>query len=108
MRSFAVALTFLTRTPIVLRDVRDADFGRSVAWFPVVGLLLGVMLATAATLSRGHMSHELIALSLVTLLVVVTGGLHVDGVADVFDGVGGGRGNRERTLEIMRDSHIGS
>jgi adenosylcobinamide-GDP ribazoletransferase len=108
IRHFAVAVTFLTRTPIALRDVREADFGRAVTWFPAVGLMLGGVLVFAEQLMRGHVSAELLSLGLVTLLVALTGALHVDGVADVFDGLGGGRGNRERTLEIMRDSRIGA
>ena len=108
IRSFAVALTFLTRTPINLREVRDADFGQSLAWFPTVGLLQGAMLAWGEHLARGHASQEIIALGLVALMLGLTGGLHIDGVADVFDGLSGSRGNRERMLEIMRDSRIGA
>ncbi len=108
IRSFAVALTFLTRTPLDLRGVREDDFGRSLAWFPAVGLLLGLLLAWAAGSAHGRLSAELIAVGLVALLAGMTGGLHLDGVADVVDGLSGGRGNRERTLEIMRDSRIGS
>jgi adenosylcobinamide-GDP ribazoletransferase len=108
LRPFALALSFLTRAPIALADVEEADFGRSVAYFPAVGVLLGAALGATERLARGHFSHELVALALVTLLVVVTGGLHLDGLADVFDGLGGGRGDRERILAIMRDSRIGS
>jgi adenosylcobinamide-GDP ribazoletransferase len=108
LRPLAVAITFLTRVPITLREVGEADFGRAVAWFPAVGLLLGAALAGAAHLGRGHVSAELLALGLVTLLAACTGGLHLDGVADVFDGLAGGRGDRDRTLAIMRDSRIGA
>jgi adenosylcobinamide-GDP ribazoletransferase len=108
LRTLAVAITFLTRVPITLREVRDADFGHAVAWFPLVGLMLGAVLAGAAHAGRGHVSIELLALGVVTLLAVLTGGLHLDGVADVFDGLAGGRGDRERTLAIMRDSRIGA
>jgi adenosylcobinamide-GDP ribazoletransferase len=107
-RPFAVALTFLTRTPLVVREVRDVDLGRAVAWFPAVGLVLGAALAGAGRLMHAHVSAELWATAIVTLLVALTAGLHLDGLADVFDGLGGGRGDRERTLEIMRDSRIGS
>jgi adenosylcobinamide-GDP ribazoletransferase len=107
-RPFAVALTFLTRAPIAVREVREVELGQSLAWFPAVGLLLGAVLAATTELGRGHLSPPLLALALVTLLAMVTGGLHLDGLADVVDGLSGGRGNRERTLEIMRDSRIGS
>jgi adenosylcobinamide-GDP ribazoletransferase len=108
LRPFALALSFLTRAPIPLGHVEAADFGRSVAYFPAVGVLLGLALGATERLARGHFSHEVVALALVTLLVAVTGGLHLDGLADVFDGLGGGRGDRERILAIMRDSRIGS
>lgn len=108
LRSLAVALGFLTRVPLELRDVREDELGRSLAWFPAVGLMLGAALTAAAYLARGHVSAELVAIGIVALLVGLTGGLHLDGVADVFDGLSGGRGNRQRTLEIMRDSRIGA
>lgn len=108
LRSLAVAVGFLTRVPIELGDVREADLGRSLAWFPTVGLMLGVMFAGAELVMSGLGSPALVALGLVALGVGLTGGLHLDGVADVFDGLGGGRGNRQRILEIMRDSRIGA
>ena len=108
LRPFAVALTFLTRTPIRLHGVQEADLGRSIAWFPAVGLALGFVLAVAERLGRGHLSQELISVGLVALLVALTGGLHLDGLADVFDGLAGSRGDRERMLAIMRDSRIGA
>jgi len=107
-RPFAVALTFLTRTPIALRDVREAELGRSIACFPAVGLMLGLVLAVAERAGRGYLSCELIAVGIVALLALLTGGLHLDGLADVFDGLGGGRGDRARMLAIMRDSRIGA
>jgi adenosylcobinamide-GDP ribazoletransferase len=108
LRPFALAVTFLTRVPIAVREVRDTDFGPAIGWFPGVGLLLGGALVLADALLRGHVSPELLALALVTLLAVLTGCLHLDGLADVFDGLAGGRGNRDRTLAIMRDSRIGA
>ncbi len=107
-RPLAVAVAFLTRLPITVREIRDADFGRALSWFPAVGLLLGGTLAAVAQLGAGHISVELLALAVVAVLAALTGGLHLDGVADVFDGIAGGRGDRDRTLAIMRDSRIGA
>src|SRR5215471_2381429 len=56
----------------------------------------------------GTMAPALIAVLLAALLAGLTGGLHLDGFADVFDALAGGRGDRARTLEIMRDSRIGA
>jgi adenosylcobinamide-GDP ribazoletransferase len=109
LRALLTALGFLTRLPVAhgLRS-EPSDLGRALALFPAVGLLLGALLAGCARALRGHLSSELIAVALVALLTALTGGLHLDGVADVFDGLGGGRGDRARTLEIMRDSRIGA
>jgi adenosylcobinamide-GDP ribazoletransferase len=108
------ALTFLTRLPVPpARGGRDADgapgdLGRSVVWFPVVGALLGAILFGAARALGGHLAPGLLAVVLVAAHALVTGGLHLDGLADTFDAWGGGRGDRARMLDIMRDSRIGA
>jgi len=107
-RSAATAFGFLTRLPIRAGDVAERDLGRSVAFFPVAGLALGALLAAAGWLARGHVAAPVQAVTLVALLAWLTGGLHLDGLADVFDGLSGGRGDRARTLAIMRDARIGA
>src|SRR4051812_27073096 len=108
IRSLAVALTFLTRAPFRLERIVDVDVGRSLAWFPVVGAALGFLLLGMERLLRGVLPPGLAAVSLVATLALLTGGLHLDGLADVFDALGGGRGSRERMLAIMRDSRVGA
>ncbi|MBC8131457.1 MAG: adenosylcobinamide-GDP ribazoletransferase [Deltaproteobacteria bacterium] len=107
-RAVATAFAFLTRLPVSVRAVTDRDLGRSVAFFPLVGLVLGLAAAGLAYALAGHLPSLIIAVIVVTTLAGLTGGLHLDGLADLVDGLGGGRGNRERTLEIMRDSRIGA
>lgn len=108
LRHFAVALSFLTSLPVRIRDVSAMDLGRSIVFFPLVGLVLGLTLSGIERLTRGHLAPELVAVGIVALLASLTGGLHIDGLADVFDGLAGRRGDRERMLAIMRDSRIGS
>jgi adenosylcobinamide-GDP ribazoletransferase len=108
MRPILVAFGFLSRIPVGNRPVAAADLASSLAWFPVVGLAFGGVLAGTAHLLRDHIPAPLLAVGLVALLAALSGGLHLDGLADVFDGLGGGRGNREKTLAIMRDSRIGA
>ena len=84
------------------------DLGRSVSFFPLVGLVLGFALTGLAAALAGSVAPWLVAVLLAALLAVLTGGLHLDGFADVFDALGGGRGDRARMLEIMRDSRIGA
>jgi adenosylcobinamide-GDP ribazoletransferase len=111
LRSIAAAFSFLTRLPVPARALGECDaaaLGRSVVWFPLVGALLGGAQVAIAWLLGGHLPPGLIAIALVALSAALTGGLHLDGLADTFDGWAGGRGERARTLEIMRDSRIGA
>ncbi len=107
-REFVTALQFLTR----IRLFRDPDyddglFGRSVKFFPLVGLLAGSILAGVAVLTGGWLPGTVRSTLLVTLSVFITGGLHCDGLMDSADGLFSGRA-RERMLEIMKDSRVGS
>ena len=112
LRSLAAAFSFLTRLPVPGgAAVTERDLGRSVLWFPLVGAALGAALIGAASLLQGrpgHLAAGPTAVVLVALLAALTGGLHLDGLADTFDAWGGGRGDRTRMLEIMRDSRIGA
>jgi adenosylcobinamide-GDP ribazoletransferase len=108
MRPLVAAFAFLTRLPVWAGPLLDTDLGRSVSFFPVVGLVLGLVLTGLASLLSGVLAPALTAVLLVALLAGMTGGLHLDGVADVFDALGGGRGDRQRMLDIMRDSRIGA
>ena len=107
-REFVTALQFLTR----IRLFRDPDyddglFGRSVKFFPLIGLLAGSILAGVAVLTGGWLPGTVRSTLLVTLSVFITGGLHCDGLMDSADGLFSGR-SRERMLEIMKDSRVGS
>ena len=83
-----------------------SEVGRSAIFFPVVGLILGLILVLVNFLLLPFASAGLLSVILVTLLVFMTRGLHLDGVGDTFDGLGAG-GDRDRVLSIMNDSHTG-
>src|SRR5439155_7993505 len=76
-------------------------------YFPLVGLLLGLLLSILTLLLDPLLPQLVVAALLVVALVLLTGGLHLDGLMDSCDGLFGGR-TRERRLEIMRDSRVGS
>lgn len=80
--------------------------GRSAAWFPVVGMGLGLLLVLADRLASWLFSPLLAALLTVTAWKLVTGGVHLDGLADCLDGLVGR--DPEHRLAIMRDSRIGA
>jgi adenosylcobinamide-GDP ribazoletransferase len=108
MRSILVAAVFLTRVPFPIVPSAE-EVSRATRWFPLVGALLGSVLAVlaGALTEVSRLSAAMDALLLVTVWAWMTGGIHLDGLADAADGFGGGR-TREDVLCIMRDPRLGS
>lgn len=108
MRLFLIAFQFLTIVPLPFAmRCEEQDMGRSMAFFPLVGICLGALLAGADFLLAPILPRPVADLILVVLLTMVTGALHLDGLSDVCDGLAA-RGSRERFLEIMKDSRVGA
>lgn len=106
-RSLLLALQFLTRIPVpTVVAVEDREVGRSLLWYPLVGLVLGLALAA---LSWGLAGVPLMLRAALVLAVwaAITGALHLDGLGDSADAWMGGLGSRERTLAIMKDPYSG-
>lgn len=112
MRSLLVAIGFLTRIPVPAWAFDDERArARSLAWYPLVGLLLGALLYALAWCLRGA-PPMLSAVVLLVSWVALTGALHLDGLADSADAWIGGLGatpaeSRVRTLAIMKDPRCG-
>ncbi|WAJ39590.1 adenosylcobinamide-GDP ribazoletransferase [Pseudomonas sp. GOM7] len=107
MTALLIAVQFLTRLPVTLPGMPSPEqMGRSLLWYPTVGLLLGALL-WAAHLLLGQVPEVLQAAIILTLWVGLSGGLHLDGLADTADAWVGGFGDRERTLSIMKDPRSG-
>ena len=107
MDALLVALQFLTRVPLpVAVPHDDSALGRSALYYPLVGLLLGFVLTFLAALLSGD--HNLLSAALVlSAWVLLTGGLHLDGLADCADAWVGGFGDPQRSLQIMKDPASG-
>lgn len=107
MKSFLLALQFLTIIPLRLEKFKEQDLAESSKYFPLVGLLLGLILAGAYRLLL-LLNFEPISINIivVVLLVALTGGLHLDGLADTADALLS-RKTKNEMLQIMRDPHIG-
>ena len=107
IRLFLTALQFLTRLPVPTGDFQAEDLPKSLVFFPVVGLLVaaGGLLLHFALITRA--GNPIMGLLMLTYLVLLTGGLHEDALADAADGFAGGW-DKEQVLAIMRDSRIGS
>jgi adenosylcobinamide-GDP ribazoletransferase len=107
MRLFFIAFQFLTIVPLPFRiRCEEEDLGRSMAFFPLVGLCLGAGLAGLDFCLAPLFPRPVADLLLVVALTVVTGALHLDGLADVCDALAA-RGTRERFLAVMKDSRVG-
>lgn len=106
--AFAAAIQFLTRMPVPGRLSGAIALRQAAPYFPLVGALLGAAAGGIDIALRSHLTPEAAAAAAVLFLVLATGALHEDGLADCADGFGGGGQSRERILVIMRDSRIGS
>lgn len=109
MCGFVTAWEFLTVIPLraAARNPESADLAASMAWFPLVGLILGGLLVVTDLLGAMLFAPAVVNLLLIVVSIVVTGGLHIDGLADSIDGLAGGRTPADR-LRIMRDVHVGA
>jgi adenosylcobinamide-GDP ribazoletransferase len=108
MRNFLRAFSFLTILPVgQIPLLEEKELGRSMAFFPLVGLVIGLLLAISYYLFSFILPKALTLWLTLGLLALLTRGLHLDGFADTMDGLGSG-GKRENILEVMRDSRIGA
>lgn len=107
MTNFLIALRFLTRIPIGEFPKDEKRLGKSMAYFPIVGLLLGGILVLV-NWGFSIILAPLVADALtIIVLVILTGALHIDGFVDTIDGISGGK-TKEEILRIMRDSRVGA
>jgi len=108
MKNFLRALSFLTILPVGQNQLSgEKELARSMAFFPLVGLVIGLILSAGYYLFSLFLPRSITLWSMVGLLALLTRGLHLDGLADTLDGLASG-GPKERILEVMRDSRIGA
>ena len=104
---FALAVQFLTRVPVPVGEAyTPARLAAAPRYYPLVGALVGALCAVVYSLAVAALTPAVAVLLALAAGLLVTGAFHEDGLADTFDGIGGG--DRERALEVMRDSRIGT
>lgn len=107
MKSFIMMLTFFTRIPFPMSfEFEEKDFAKGLWWMPVIGVIIGIPL-WAFNRYVSLTNPYLMSLLTILIYIAMTGGLHLDGLADYFDGIFSGR-TKERILEIMKDVHVGT
>ena len=108
LRLFLTAIQFLTRLPVPEWIQASEDtLGKAAKFFPLVGVIVGASGALTFWLLLHLLPHSAAALCAIIFTAFITNGFHEDGLADTFDGFGGGW-TREQALEIMRDSRLGT
>jgi adenosylcobinamide-GDP ribazoletransferase len=107
IKSFVMQLKFLTRLPFFNVEFDGKKFAEGIIFSPIIGLLIGGILVLVFLLTSIFENIPVCAVAIVFAGIVITGGLHVDGLADTCDGLFSGR-EREKILDIMRDSRIGT
>jgi adenosylcobinamide-GDP ribazoletransferase len=108
LSDFLRALSFLTILPVGQIPLSEGkELARSMAFFPLVGLVIGLLLALDYYLLSYFLPKSLVLWLTIGFLALLTGGLHLDGFADTMDGLASG-GTREKILEVMKDSRIGA
>ncbi|KAB2954192.1 adenosylcobinamide-GDP ribazoletransferase [Heliorestis acidaminivorans] len=107
VQRFFMALSFFTRLPVPSIAFNEQEFGKSLVYIPLVGLILGLILAVTAFFLSYLAPFTLLIPLLIAFQVYLTGALNLDGFMDTFDGIFSGR-KAEQILEIMRDSRVGA
>lgn len=108
MNNLFAALTFFTRLPFWrIVKIPSACYSRVVEFWPLIGWLTGGITASVAWLLMVYLPVSVAVICAYVARLILTGAIHEDGFADFIDGMGGGT-SKERILEIMKDSHIGS
>ena len=104
---FRTALSFLTLVPCAPKTFKEDGLARSMIFFPVVGFLIALAALGIFSAAQIYFPHRVAVLALLAVPVLLSGGLHLDGLADFCDGFGGGK-NKEDILRIMKDPRAGS
>ncbi|MEC3909814.1 adenosylcobinamide-GDP ribazoletransferase [Sphingobium sp. CR2-8] len=107
MKGLVIAIQFLTRLPTPPIAVSAQEFAQSIRWFPIVGLILGVLIAAAARLGCA-IDDWVGALLALLAWVGLTGALHLDGLGDIADASGAAHKDKARLRAVLADPHVGS
>ena len=108
MNVFLLMIQLFTKVPVKKEIAfEEKKFSRGVIFFPLIGLIMGMIISLPTYLAELYFGREVSALIMIISSAAVTGALHLDGLADTMDGILSAR-NRDKMLLIMKDSRIGT
>lgn len=108
MEKLLILMSFMTRIPVKHYEYDEEKLGSSMALFPILGMIIALILFVLSKIFQITFQSQFIVAILICLLeIIITGGLHIDGLADTFDAIYSYR-SKEKMLEIMKDSRIGT
>ncbi|NLD49516.1 MAG: adenosylcobinamide-GDP ribazoletransferase, partial [Clostridiaceae bacterium] len=108
IKRLILMIQFLTIIPLPAKfDAREEDYGKGLAFAPFAGLILGGIMMLLYSLLEAFFPDTVLGVIILVIYIVLTGGLHFDGLGDTFDGLFSNR-SKEKMLEIMRDSRVGT
>ena len=97
MKSFLIALQFLTNIPVRMKDIKQKELPGSVIYYPVVGLIIGLLLVFSFNVLNRIFPVYISSVLVMGIYIFLTGALHLDGFADTVDGLYGGRTKLSRS-----------
>jgi|AntRauTorckE6833_2_1112554.scaffolds.fasta_scaffold00211_2 adenosylcobinamide-GDP ribazoletransferase len=107
MNTFLIALQFITSLPVKGKlNYSEKNIARSMLHYPLVGTIIGIILLVVNVILSKILPNLVVNILLIISWVALTGGIHLDGLSDSFDGIFGGK-DKERILDIMHDSNVG-
>ena len=104
---FYIAILFLTHIPLPQLELDENKIASALPFFPLVGAVIGVIMTLVCFLGQKVLPYHAVAGVLVTTIIILTGGMHLDGFADTMDGIFC-YGDREKKLAVMKDSRTGA
>ncbi|MBS9776247.1 MAG: adenosylcobinamide-GDP ribazoletransferase [Fusobacterium sp.] len=108
MKGFLLLMSFMTRLYVPKVEYNEERLGKSMKFFPLVGFIIGLILVLITLIANVLTGSILVSILLMIIAeVVITGGIHLDGLADTFDGIFSYR-SKQKMLEIMKDSRVGT
>lgn len=108
MKNFILMLQFFTRIPININlEVKEEEFPKGIVYFPLVGLVIGLIDAISFVIFYKAINSITAIILMVLTNIMITGALHLDGLADTCDGIFSSR-KKDKMLEIMKDSRLGT